>query len=411
VNEENINKLFAELATKANSDDAVNKAEVESLYNEIKSLRDEQAAHAAQIEAANEALARKSATKSQASDEGNNDLQTAIAFVKGRFAVEDGDIKATEFSRMVNVEGGHSIPTVVDAEVTRELNKQSVIRGLSRVVSVKGNYERLIKFKTSGAAKTKAEKAAYTLNTTDTFAKLHWSFTDVTDQQRHTAWVSDEPESFLNLKQELLDSMILNISEKESDHFLNGTTQNRVEDVEDITSTPMGILAHTLSTGEVNRFTSDFGTLATVRRPTTELLSDSLLELRATLHASFHAGAVFVISSDAERILMKEKDNNGRAVWAPADSSITSLPGGLVHGMRYVVDDLMPTVAEAIAAGTPVALLANFQKAYTIADYGTMKWVQDPITEPQYVKYSARRRSGAAIVDYKAIRALVVAGS
>ena len=68
----------------------------------------------------------------------------------------------------------------------------------------------------------------------------------------------------------------------------------------------------------------------------------------------------------------------------------------------------MPDVATAISTAKPAAILADFKKAYTIADYGTMKWVVDPITEPQFVKYSARRRTGAAIVDYKAIRALVL---
>ena len=108
---------------------------------------------------------------------------------------------------------------------------------------------------------------------------------------------------------------------------------------------------------------------------------------------------------------MQEKDANDRPVWAPADSSINGLPGGTIYGVRYVVDDMMPTVADAIAEGTPVALLADFEKAYTIVDYGTTKWTVDPITEPQFVKYSARRRSGAAIVDYKAIRALELTAS
>ena len=54
---ENIQKLFDELATKANSADAVNKAEVQTLYAEIKSLQDKQVEQEAAIEAATEALA------------------------------------------------------------------------------------------------------------------------------------------------------------------------------------------------------------------------------------------------------------------------------------------------------------------------------------------------------------------
>lgn len=410
---DNIQKLFDELATKANSADAVNKAEVQTLYAEIKSLQDKQADQEAQIEAQAELLARKSATKSQTVD-ATDDLRAAkFAFVKGRHAITDGDIKADEFSRTVNVEGGHTIPTHFDSEITRALNKASPIRALARVLAVSGNLERIIKVKASGPAVTKAEKAAYELNTVDTFAKLRWGFADVTDQQRHTAWVSDEPESVLNLAQELQDSMVLNISEKESDQFLNGTTQNSVEDVAGVTSTRMGLLAQTLSTGTVNKFTDSFGVLAKVEAPAvnedgTGALSDAVLVLRSTLHSNYLAGAVLVISSDFELKVMQEKDKNGRPVWAPADASISGLPGGTIYGVRYVVDDMMPTVAESIAGAKPAAILADFKKAYTIADYGTMKWVVDPITEPQFVKYSARRRTGAAIVDYKAIRALVL---
>ncbi|MBT0671271.1 phage major capsid protein [Novosphingobium profundi] len=401
-------KLFDELAKKANSEDAVDKATVANIETEIKSLRNQISEQEVQLEAQADALARKSSTKSQTNDSADDLRAAQFAFVKGRHAVTDGDIKADEFSRTVDVEGGHTIPTHFDSEITRALNKTSSIRALSRVLAVSGNLERIIKFKTAGVAKTKAEKAAYELNTVDTFAKLRWNFTDVVDQQRHTAWVSDEPESVLNLAQELQDSIVLNIGEKESDLLLNGTILNSVEDVAGVTTTPMGLLAHTLSTGTVNRFTDNFGTLAKVEVAADVKLTDAVLELRATLHSQYLANAVLVVSSDFEKRALMEKDENGRPLLSPSTASVAGLPGGTIRGIPYVVDDLMPSVAEAQAAGKPVALLADFKQAYTIADYGTMKWVVDPITEPQFVKYTARRRVGAAITNYKAIRALVI---
>lgn len=403
MNEENINKLFEELATKANSEDAVNKAEVETLRTEIAELRDQ--------------MARKSQTKSHTADTtAQDDEQLAkMIFVKGRHAIEEGDVKATEFSRLVGEEGGNTVPTVFDGEITRGLSKLSPIRGLSRVVSVKANLERIIKVRASGAAKTKTEKAAYTLNTTDTFGKLRWANTEVVDQQRHTSWVSDDQESILNLAAELQDSMILNIAEKESDLFLNSTLTNTVEDVTGITQTRMGLLAQTALTTGVNKFTDNFGQLATVvaTKPATgNYLSDAILQLRSTLHSNYLNGAVLVFSSDVELALFMEKDENGRSLLRPADASVAGGFAGTVHNMPYVIDDTMPTVADAIEDGTPAVLLADFRKAYTIVDFGSMKWVVDPITEPQYVKYSARRRVGGAIVDYKAIRALrIVTGA
>ncbi len=397
MNEENIQKLFAELATKANSDDAVNKAEVETLRNELAEVREQ--------------MARKSQTKSHTADNSaqDDDRLAKMIFVKGRHAVDDGDVKATEFSRLVGNEGGHTVPTVFDGEITRGLSKLSPLRNLSRVVTVKANLERIIKIRASGAAKTKAEKAAYTLNTTDTFGKISWGTTEIVDQQRHTSWVSDDQESILNLAAELQDSMVLNIAEKESDLFLNSTSTNTVEDVPGVTTTRMGVLAQTQLTTDVNKFTDKFGQLATVVAPvsaTGNYLSDAILRLRSTLHSNYLGNAVLVMSSNVELALFMEKDGNGRSLLRPADASVAGGFAGTVHNMPYVIDDTMPTVAEAIANGTPAVLLADFQKAYTIVDFGTMKWVVDPITEPQYVKYSARRRVGGALVDYKAIRAL-----
>ena len=397
MNEENIQKLFDELATKANSDDAVDKAEVETLRTEIADMREQ--------------MARKSQTKSHTADTSaqDDDRLAKMIFVKGRHAVEDGDVKATEFSRLVGNEGGHTVPTVFDGEITRGLSKLSPLRNLSRVVTVKANLERIIKIRASGAAKTKAEKAAYTLNTTDTFGKISWGTTEIVDQQRHTSWVSDDQESILNLAAELQDSMVLNIAEKESDLFLNSTSTNTVEDVPGVTTTRMGVLAQTQLTTDVNKFTDKFGQLATVVAPvsaTGNYLSDAILKLRSTLHSNYLGNAVLVMSSDAELALFMEKDENGRSLLRPADASVAGGFAGTVHNMAYVIDDTMPTVAEAIANGTPAVLLADFKKAYTIVDFGTMKWVVDPITEPQYVKYSARRRVGGALVDYKAIRAL-----
>lgn len=403
MNEENIQKLFDEIATKANSDDAVSKAEVETLRTELADVRDQ--------------LARKAQTKSHPADTSAQDDERAatMIFVKGRYAVEEGDVKATEFSRLVDAEGGHTVPTLFDDEVTRGLSKLSPIRSLSRVVSVKGNLERIIKVRASGAAKTKTEKAAYTLNTTDTFGKLKWGTSEIVDQQRHTSWISHDQESVLNLAAELQDSMILNIAEKESDLFLNGTTTNSVEDIAGVTTTRMGLLTQTALTTGVNKFTDNFGQLATVvatASATGNYLSDAILKLRSTLHSNYLSNAVLVFSSDVELALFMEKDENGRSLLRPADASVAGEFAGTVHNMRYVIDDTMPTVAEAIEDGTPVVLLADFKKAYTIVDFGAMKWVVDPITEPQYVKYSARRRLGAALTDYKAIRALeLVAGA
>ncbi|KKI22327.1 phage major capsid protein [Sphingomonas sp. Ag1] len=397
MNEENINKLFEELATKANSEDAVNKAEVETLRGEIADLREQ--------------MARKSQTKSHTAETNaqDDDRLAKLAFVKGRYAIEDGDVKATEFSRLVGEEGGNTVPTVFDGEITRGLAKLSPIRSLSRVVSVKANLERIIKMRVGGAAKTKAEKAAYTLNTTDLFGKLSWGTSEIVDQQRHTSWVSDDQESILNLAAELQDSMILNIAEKESDLFLNGTQTNTVQDVPGLTTTRMGLLAQTALTSGVNKYTDVFGQLATVQAvvpATGNYLSDAVLKLRSTLHSNYLQGAVLVFSSDVELALFMEKDENGRSLLRPADASIAGGFAGTVHNMPYVIDDSMPTIADALQDGTPAVLLADFRKAYTIVDFGAMKWVVDPITEPQYVKYSARRRVGGAIVDYKAIRAL-----
>lgn len=69
MNEENINKLFEELATKANSEDAVNKAEVEVLRTELADIRDQ--------------LARKSQTKSHTADTSAQDEErlAQLAFV------------------------------------------------------------------------------------------------------------------------------------------------------------------------------------------------------------------------------------------------------------------------------------------------------------------------------------------
>lgn len=399
MNEENIQKLFDEIATKANSDDAVSKAEVETLRNELADVRDQ--------------LARKSQIKSHTADNTASDDErlAQLAFVKGRHAIEDGDMKATEFSRLVGEEGGNTVPTVFDSEITRGLAKLSPIRSLARVVSVKANLERIIKMRTSGKAATKTEKSGYALNTTDTFGKLRWGTTDVVDQQRHTAWVSDDQESILNLAAELRDSMILNIAEKESDLLLNSTVANTVEDVDaDLTSTPMGILAQARLTAGVTKYTDEFGKLATVETVASvgNYLSDAILKLRSTLHSNYLQNAVLVFSSDVELALFMEKDENGRSLLRPADASVAGGFAGTVHNMRYVIDDTMATVADAITSGKPAVLLADFQKAYTVVDFGSMKWVVDPITQPEFVKYSARRRLGGAIVDYKAIRALVI---
>lgn len=412
MNEEikaNINQMFELLSAKADSKDVVDQATVNNLYTEIKSLQGKlEGIEAAQSEQA-DLLARKSSTKSVSADQEAADSRAEMfCFVKGQYAVTHGDVKADEFSRLVDIEGGHTIPVRFDSEITRGLGKTSVIRSLSRVLAVSGDLDRIIKFRTAGPAKTKSEKDAYTRNTVDTFAKLRWGQTQIFDQQRHTAWLSQHAESVLGLGQELQDSIVLNLAEKEGDLFLNGTVQNSVQDVTGVPATNMGLLNQTLSTTAPTKFTDNFGVLGAVEFSRTGNLSDAVLILKTTLHSNYLPNARLVFSSDVELKIMQEKDNNGRPVWKPADASIAGQFAGTIYGLPYVIDDMMPTVDEAVASGKPAMLLADFAQAYTIADFGRTNWQVDPLTEPQYVKYTAGRRLGAAIVDYKAIRALVL---
>ena len=77
-----------------------------------------------------------------------------------------------------------------------------------------------------------------------------------------------------------------------------------------------------------------------------------------------------------------------------------------IMGTEIVIDDFMPTVAN--AGATPVAVIADFNEAITIADASDIAWTVDPYTNKAFVQYLARFRSSSSIVNYGAVRGIYV---
>lgn len=100
--------------------------------------------------------------------------------------------------------------------------------------------------------------------------------------------------------------------------------------------------------------------------------------------------------------LRKYKDSTGAYLWQPAVSA--GQPDSFMGYPTVEVED-MPVVA---ANAVPVAF-GDFKEGYLIVDRPGMRVTRDEITQPGYVKFYVRRRTGGKVRNTQAIKVLKIA--
>lgn len=315
-------------------------------------------------------------------------------------------IKATEHSVGVPAEGGYTINTTYDTELTEQIKKTGSLYGSVKVYRDPTNRVRTFKFR-GGPARTRAEKEAYgNPNTVDTFAQQQFGMTDVYDIQRQSVWVQ-EGGSFIPLANLIIESIAYNMAEKVDDLIYNGTVANTVRGIDGVTSTNMGLLTLDKVTA-VDAFTNEFGklavhteALAASGQPAIHL-EDAVINAQTKLASRYLSNATLVVSRDFEAKALTARDTQGRRL---IQSVAGVAPGVLAGGMSYIRSDYLASLEESADTGALAALMGDLSQ-YHVVEYGPISWIKDEITDPRFTKYTARQRLGGGLVDFQAVRGI-----
>ena len=230
--------------------------------------------------------------------------------------------------------GGYLVPIEFDRNLVRALERENVIRSISKVITTAAPHRINIAL-TDVSADWVAESGVFTPST-PTFNQLSLDAYTL----RAAALVSEEllQDSMFELEPYLIDNFARAFAAKEEQAFCVGTGEGQ----------PTGI------------FTSKGGDVGITTAGATDIKADELIDLTYSLKEGYKKNAIFVLSSATLAGIRKLKDGNGVYMWQP--SLQAGQPDRLLGFPVYVSQ-----YAPAIAAGAYTVAFGDFQN-YWIAD-------------------------------------------
>src|SRR3546814_2143792 len=118
-----------------------------------------------------------------------------------------------------------------------------------------------------------------------------------------------------------------------------------------------------------------------------------------SLKQGYRNGAAFLTSDATMAEIRKWKDGQGNYLWAAPS---TSEQVGTILGKPIYTDDYM----DGLGAGKCPVAVADWNRAYTIADRMGVSILRDPYTNKPFVQFYATKRVGGGITNFEAIKLL-----
>lgn len=284
-------------------------------------------------------------------------------------------------------DGGYLVMPEMDMAIDRVAQTMGGLASVANVVTIgTAKYEKLVK--TSGMSMRRVADGATGGETTEPkFAKIAIEvFTAEVEP-----WIFNETleDARINLESDLAEEAAIGFAEGANAEYITG---NGVGKARGIAAYPMvansayawGSLGYILS-GATAGFASS--------NP-----ADKVISLQHALKAQYRPGANWLCNDATLGVMRQFKDASGNFyLWNPDPAAGF---GGRFLGSPVVIDD---NVAD-LGAGSLSLAFGNFKRGYTIVNRAGTTLIRDNITAKGTTKFNFRRRFGAGINNYEAIK-------
>lgn len=243
-----------------------------------------------------------------------------------------------QLARALNIttdaDGGFTVPKSFASSVIEKLNKETLMRKISSVISTSSTTQIPVEA-TRPSFAWLAEAAAFS-EANATFSKIELNAHKCGGVIKLSTEILED--SSIDIESYIRNKMYDALSDLEEQAFLNGTGANQ----------PTGVCS---------------GLTASVTTATqTTIKYEEVLDLYYALAKSYRANACFIVSDSFEKQLRLIKDGNSLPIWQPALSA--GAPNTLL-GRPIYTSEFLPTVAK----DTMPAIFGDFSY-YQIADRG-----------------------------------------
>jgi len=306
------------------------------------------------------------------------------------------DINITETKNFINFLKGNQdthesivLPSSIANSISSKIQALSPIKSLAKVTYTSG--DRLDIVADSGDSEESGWVSDELLknDNTNTISKISIYLHQLFAKPRVALTLLEDQTT--NVEEFIHDKITTQMAAAENKAFLFG----------DGVSQPKGILRYEVST-EGTKAHQIEGVIGGENGKITDYTK--IVEVMEKLPSKYLSGATWIMSRNAASYIRTFKDEtNGKFLWQ--NSIAHGIPDTLL-GYPVVICDDMPKLSETKDC-VPV-LFANLYEGYQIAERPTMNILKDPYNAKPFVEFYATKRIGGDVVNFNAIKALVL---
>lgn len=304
------------------------------------------------------------------------------------------EIQKKAMNSLSDPDGGYLVLPEMDMAIDRVAPTISAMFRLANVVTIGTNqWKKLVK--TSGLSMRRVDDGA-TGGETDNPSYAEVKIDVFTAEVE--PWVYNETleDSFINLESDLAAEAAIGFAEGAGVEFISGNGVGKARGITAYNNVANSAYAW----GSVGYIASGAAGAFAASAP-----ADKVIALQHALKAQYRPGAVFLTNDATLGVMRQMKDGSGSYyLWNPDPAAGF---GGRFLGSPVEIDDNMA----AIGAGTYSLAFGNFKRGYTIVNRAGTTVIRDNITAKGKTKFNFRRRFGAGITNYEAIKLMKFATS
>jgi HK97 family phage major capsid protein len=280
-------------------------------------------------------------------------------------------------------DGGYLVTPTMSSKIVQAIFEGSPMRQLASAETISSDSLELIDDHDQAAAGWTSETGAVSETSSPTIAKRNIPTHELYAQPKATQKLVDD--AAIDVEAWLSSKIADIFSRKESTAFIAGSGVGQ----------PRGILTYADGTnwGQIEQVGSDSSGNVT---------ADSLIELYYSLKDAYMKRASFLMHRTVvQDIRLLKESTTDQYLWQPGLAA--GAPDTLMGVPVHMAAD-MP-LAE---AGSLSVAVGDFKAAYQIVDRQGIRILRDPFTEKPFVKFYATARVGGDVVNFDAIKLLVL---
>lgn len=308
---------------------------------------------------------------------------------KGAAPMQPEQIKALQAG--VDSDGGYLLPPSTVGRIVTKVNETSAVRRLAsaQLIStdaLEGLYDR-----DEASCGWVGEVGTRSDSTTPTLGKYKIEAFEMYAQPKATQKLLDD--AAVDIEQWLAMKVADKFARTEATAFVTGTGVGQPRGFASYTTAATADASRTW--GQLEHVVSGANGAFASSSP-----ADCLFSLIGAFKAPYLANAVWATTREVITAIRKLKEATTNAyMWQPG------LQQGQPDRLLGYPIEIMADIA-ALATNSLSCFLGDFHSGYQIVDRMGIRVLRDPFTDKPYVKFYSTRRTGGAVLDFDAIKAI-----